>query len=194
MSGRHCPEENSLLTKHVVAAGRSAKDPGSTPGASSLRSELCDERRLPRRSPSSGVGGRRSPFHPRSELRLGKPVLFVILSLLPYYSAASMRFSYVYILQSQSCQEHFYVGLTDDLKDRLRRHNSGEVPHTSKFGSWEIKTAVASATGTAQPNLKGTSKLPRAGHLRRNACNSSFRAWRPTKTAAPRPSHGRRAT
>ncbi len=54
-----------------------------------------------------------------------------------------MRFSYVYILQSQSSREHFYVGLTDDLKDRLRRHNSGEVPHTSKFGPWEIKTAVA---------------------------------------------------
>jgi hypothetical protein len=29
-------EENFLLTKHVVAAGKFAKDPGSTPGASTI--------------------------------------------------------------------------------------------------------------------------------------------------------------
>jgi predicted GIY-YIG superfamily endonuclease len=29
-----------------------------------------------------------------------------------------MQFSYVYILQSQKCSEHFYVGLTDNLQDR----------------------------------------------------------------------------
>ncbi len=34
MSGRYRPAENSLLAKHVVAAGRHARDPGSTPGAS----------------------------------------------------------------------------------------------------------------------------------------------------------------
>ena len=54
-----------------------------------------------------------------------------------------MEFSYVYILQSQPDPEHFYVGLTDDLRDRLRRHNAGEVAHTSKFHPWRIKTAVA---------------------------------------------------
>ena len=41
MSGRHRPVENSLLTKHVVAAGNFAKDAGSTPAASTiLRSDL----------------------------------------------------------------------------------------------------------------------------------------------------------
>ena len=54
-----------------------------------------------------------------------------------------MGFSYVYILQSQLDQGHFYVGLTDDLRARLRRHNAGEVAHTSKFRPWRIKTAVA---------------------------------------------------
>ena len=34
VSGRYRAAENILLTKHVVAAGRFAKDPGSTPGAS----------------------------------------------------------------------------------------------------------------------------------------------------------------
>ena len=54
-----------------------------------------------------------------------------------------MNFSYVYILQSEVDGARFYVGLTDDLRDRLRRHNAGEVPHTAKFQPWRIKTAVA---------------------------------------------------
>jgi len=74
VSGRDCPVENSLLTKHVVAAGTFAKDPGSTPGASSLRSERSDERRLPRCSPSAGESGLVLRPDERSELRLGKPV------------------------------------------------------------------------------------------------------------------------
>ena len=53
------------------------------------------------------------------------------------------QFSYVYILQSDIRAEHFYVGLTDDLHDRLRRHNAGEVPHTSGRRPWHIKTTVA---------------------------------------------------
>ena len=36
VSGRYRAAENSLLTKHVVAAGSFAKDPGSTPGASTI--------------------------------------------------------------------------------------------------------------------------------------------------------------
>lgn len=35
---------------------------------------------------------------------------------------------YVYILQSLS-DEHFYIGITDDLDARLTKHNSGEVTH-----------------------------------------------------------------
>ena len=54
-----------------------------------------------------------------------------------------MEFCYVYILQSQGQPEHFYVGLADDLRERLRRHNGGEVAHTAKFRPWRIKTATA---------------------------------------------------
>jgi GIY-YIG catalytic domain-containing protein len=35
--------------------------------------------------------------------------------------------SYVYILEDEDA-EHFYLGMTDDLRDRLAKHNSGEVP------------------------------------------------------------------
>ena len=54
-----------------------------------------------------------------------------------------MKFWYVYILVSDSLSEHFYVGLTEDLRGRLAKHNAGEVPHTSKFRPWVIKTAIA---------------------------------------------------
>jgi Predicted endonuclease containing a URI domain len=47
---------------------------------------------------------------------------------------------YVYILRSLGAEEHFYVGLTDDLRERLRKHNAGEVSHTSKFRPWAVKT------------------------------------------------------
>ncbi|MEH2490300.1 GIY-YIG nuclease family protein [Bradyrhizobium sp. AZCC 2230] len=49
---------------------------------------------------------------------------------------------YVYILQSLD-GEHFYVGITDDLRARLVKHNAGEVPHTSKYGPWRIRTYFA---------------------------------------------------
>ena len=52
---------------------------------------------------------------------------------------------YVYILQSAAAPERFYVGLTGDLRDRLQRHNRGEVTHTAKYAPWEIKTYVAFA-------------------------------------------------
>jgi len=49
---------------------------------------------------------------------------------------------YVYILESLDSL-HFYVGITDDLRTRLAKHNAGEVPHTSKYGPWRLKTYVA---------------------------------------------------
>jgi len=54
-----------------------------------------------------------------------------------------MNFVYVYILQSELNREKFYTGITEDLRDRLRRHNAGDVPHTTKYRPWIIKTAIA---------------------------------------------------
>jgi putative endonuclease len=52
-------------------------------------------------------------------------------------------FHYVYILQSLISPERHYTGCTEDLKIRLKKHNNGEVPHTSKHKPWQIKTAIA---------------------------------------------------
>jgi predicted GIY-YIG superfamily endonuclease len=49
---------------------------------------------------------------------------------------------YVYILHSE-VGEHFYVGITDDLRARLKMHNAGNVPHTSKYKPWNLKTYIA---------------------------------------------------
>jgi putative endonuclease len=51
--------------------------------------------------------------------------------------------TYVYILQSLGTPQHYYIGVTHDLRARLQKHNAGEVPHTSKFAPWTIKTYVA---------------------------------------------------
>jgi hypothetical protein len=36
---------------------------------------------------------------------------------------------YVYILESLSFPGRFYVGVTGDLRARLKKHNAGEVMH-----------------------------------------------------------------
>jgi predicted GIY-YIG superfamily endonuclease len=50
---------------------------------------------------------------------------------------------YVYILQSSEDPDRYYVGVTGDLRNRLKKHNAGEVSHTSKYMPWTIKTYVA---------------------------------------------------
>jgi putative endonuclease len=52
-------------------------------------------------------------------------------------------FHYVYILNAVNEPDRFYVGCTEDLRQRLQKHNNGEVPHTSKFKPWKVKTAIA---------------------------------------------------
>ncbi len=50
---------------------------------------------------------------------------------------------YVYVLRSLAVPDHHYTGVTDDLRKRLAKHNAGEVPHTSKYKPWQLKTYVA---------------------------------------------------
>jgi putative endonuclease len=53
------------------------------------------------------------------------------------------RFTYVYILQSETDPRHFYTGRTDDLRRRLLHHNVGKVRHRAKWKPWRIKAYVA---------------------------------------------------
>lgn len=44
----------------------------------------------------------------------------------------------VYILQSVSDPNQFYTGLCKDVEARLRGHNAGQSPHTSKHKPWRL--------------------------------------------------------
>ena len=50
---------------------------------------------------------------------------------------------YVYILHSEADPDRFYTGVTGDLRIRLAKHNAGDVPHTSKYRPWRLKTYIA---------------------------------------------------
>ena len=52
-------------------------------------------------------------------------------------------YHYVYTLESLSNPSQIYTGQTQNLKQRLKEHNSGHVPHTSKFIPWQIRSATA---------------------------------------------------
>ena len=67
---------------------------------------------------------------------------------------------YVYILQSIDTPEHFYTGLTDDIRARLQKHNAGEVEHTSKFKPWRLKTYVGFTDQARAVNFERYLKSP----------------------------------
>jgi putative endonuclease len=50
---------------------------------------------------------------------------------------------YVYLLQSIDHPIQTYVGLADDLRTRLKVHNTGGSLHTAKYKPWRIVTYVA---------------------------------------------------
>jgi putative endonuclease len=52
-------------------------------------------------------------------------------------------YHYVYTLASLSHSSQIYAGHSHDLRQRLKEHNAGMVPHTSKFKPWIIRSATA---------------------------------------------------
>jgi putative endonuclease len=64
------------------------------------------------------------------------------------------KFFYVYILQSEADPQRFYTGLTDDLRTRLKNHNSGRIVHTAKCKPWRLKTYVALPDRTRAAQLE----------------------------------------
>jgi putative endonuclease len=50
---------------------------------------------------------------------------------------------YVYILDSLAVPGHFYIGSTDNLRQRLRQHQADVDAHTAKYRPWKLKTYLA---------------------------------------------------
>ncbi|MDP3725315.1 MAG: GIY-YIG nuclease family protein [Nanoarchaeota archaeon] len=44
---------------------------------------------------------------------------------------------YVYLLQSKQNQQ-FYVGFSPNLKERIIKHNAGQVQSTKRYMPWEL--------------------------------------------------------
>ena len=53
---------------------------------------------------------------------------------------------YTYIIRSIAHPDQRYIGHTADLRQRLEKHNKGDVPHTSKFKPWKIEVYIAFET------------------------------------------------
>ena len=49
---------------------------------------------------------------------------------------------YVYLIESLSAQGERYVGMTTDLRQRLREHDQRKSSHTTKFSPWKLITCV----------------------------------------------------
>ncbi|MCX6813134.1 MAG: GIY-YIG nuclease family protein [Candidatus Azambacteria bacterium] len=70
----------------------------------------------------------------------------------------------MYYVYSLKCRVGFYIGCTDDLKDRLKRHKKGQVPATAdrlpvklefyfaidnKYKAFEFEKYLKSGSGRA---------------------------------------------
>ena len=51
--------------------------------------------------------------------------------------------TYVYLIESLSCAGERYVGMTGDLKARLKQHNAGQSLHSAKFRPCKLVTYLA---------------------------------------------------
>ena len=56
---------------------------------------------------------------------------------------------YVYLIKSIEFPNQKYIGMTDDLKERLKDHNAGRSLHTSKFKPWKLVNYVAFSSKNA---------------------------------------------
>jgi predicted GIY-YIG superfamily endonuclease len=50
---------------------------------------------------------------------------------------------HVYILQSTKYPDKFYVGYTNNLEQRLAKHNEGGSSYTSKYKPWKINNVIS---------------------------------------------------
>lgn len=69
---------------------------------------------------------------------------------------------YVYIIQSITYPGQTYIGITADPEKRIKEHNEGKSPHSSKFRPWKLITYIA-FTDEQKALAFGTFKTP--GHI-----------------------------
>ena len=50
---------------------------------------------------------------------------------------------FVYILRSNKCPERLYIGLTNDIGERLKEHNAGASRYSKTYAPWEMEAYIA---------------------------------------------------
>ena len=56
---------------------------------------------------------------------------------------------YIYLIKSIEFPNQRYIGITDDLPQRIKDHNAGRSLHTSKFKPWKLINYVAFSSKSA---------------------------------------------
>jgi hypothetical protein len=86
-----------------------------------------------------GTGGSNPP--PSALLRAcasqDRVLVCAKLDALRSLSEGGLHLDYVYLIESLSAGRQRYVGMTDDLRQRLREHNAAESSYTAKFRTME---------------------------------------------------------
>jgi putative endonuclease len=88
---------------------------------------MRSERRLPRRSAQ----------------REGGPWQSLPVQISAKSEVWGRHMKYVYILYSTELPDRHYTGITDDLRERMAKHNAGAVAHTAKYRPWQLQTYIA---------------------------------------------------
>ena len=91
-------------------------------------------------------------------------------------------FYYVYMLSDVATPTHHYVGMTEDIENRLAKHNAGQVPHTSKFAPWTIDAAIAVRDKMTAAQLErylksGSGRAFANKHLFATSCRGNVGMW-----------------
>ncbi len=83
----------------------------------------------------------------------------------PGVSAAGQdnQMHFVYLIRSTSRSNKTYVGMTEDVENRLKAHNEGQCPSTTRFRPWELVTYIAVRSENQARKLEGYRKTG-SGH------------------------------
>lgn len=48
----------------------------------------------------------------------------------------------VYILTSKKYPDRYYIGITQNLENRIKEHNNGDSLYTKRYMPWELETYI----------------------------------------------------
>lgn len=92
------------------------------------------------RSPKALTGVRFLQSPPRTRAKHGSGLPRTVITKQSLVRGASNRkiMFYVYFLRSRVKRDQLYVGYSEDLKARFKKHNAGEVKSTKPYRPWDL--------------------------------------------------------